>query len=93
MRKRDLVREVAVASGSSQEVVRGVLDAMDDVVRKAIGAGSKVMLAGLGTLVVSRRRARPARNMRTGEVVQVPERNAVHLRASEGLLRAANGLA
>lgn len=91
MLKKDLIKEVAAAGGHTEKTVREVFDAAEAVVLRAIAAGKTVMLMGLGKLVTSRRGARPARNMKTGERMMLEPRNAVILKASEGLLRAANG--
>lgn len=91
MLKKDLIRATAEISGKPQEVVREVLAAMNQATRRAVAAGDSVMLVGLGKLVVSERKARVARDLRTGKPVPVPAHKAVVLRPSDGLLSAANG--
>jgi integration host factor subunit alpha len=88
--KKDLIARTAQACGESRATVSSVLDSMSDVVKEHVAQGDEVMLAGLGTLSVRARPARPARHMRTGERVIVPARNVVTLRPSVSLQRAVN---
>lgn len=90
MIKKDLIDSVAALSGKPKTVVREVLDALCDVSIAALATGDVVMLAGLGKLSVSRRGEKRARNLRTGDVIIVPPRNAVMLSASDALLKAVN---
>lgn len=90
MLKKELIKEVAVASGRSQEEVRKVLDATQSVIETAISQGKEVMLFGLGKLVTSLRGPKKARHMRTGEPVMVGARRVPLFRASDSLLAAAN---
>lgn len=90
MIKKDLIDNVAALSGKPKTVVREVLDALCDVSTAALATGDSVMLAGLGKLSVSRRGEKRARNLKTGDVIIVPPRNAVMLSASDSLLKAVN---
>lgn len=90
MLKKELIERTAYVSGQSQGVVRNVLDAATAVVKKAISRGDHVMLAGLGKLYVVQRGEKRARNLRTGETVIVPPRNAILLQPSDSLVEAAN---
>lgn len=90
MLKKDLINQVAAITGKPKTLVREVLDATCDVTIAALATGNSVMLAGLGKLSVSRRGEKRARNLRTGEVIIVPPRNAVMMSASDSLLKAVN---
>jgi nucleoid DNA-binding protein len=86
-----LIVAVAEKSGQTKATVVRVLDAMQECVLDALSRGDSVMLAGLGKLQVHERAARPGRNPRTGEAVQIPARRTVRLRPSVAVRRAARG--
>ena len=90
MRKFELIEAVAEASGHSKAVVREVLDAAADAVRKALRSGSDVFLFGLGKLSIRRRGEKRARDLRTGESVTVPPRNVALYRPSDSVDAAVN---
>lgn len=90
MLKQEFITRAAHASGESKTTVRRVLDAAAAVTRRAVSKGDSVMLFGLGVLKVAPRGEKRARNIRTGETVIVPARNAVVLQPSDSLVEAAN---
>ena len=70
MNKSDLVRKVAEVTCTkkeAEEVVNNVIDIITDSLKK----GEQVSLVGFGTFSVAHRKARSARNIRTGEVIRV----------------------
>lgn len=91
MLKKDLIKNVAALTGHPQNTVREILDGMCDVTTATLVSGDSVMLAGLGRLSVSRRGPKKARNLKTGEAVIVPARNAILMSPSDGLVKAVNG--
>ena len=84
MTKADLVEKVADAIGPGvtkrdcKLVVGGCLAA----VKEALARGEGVELRGLGTLKIRHRKARRARNPRTGQPVEVPARAVAVFRPS-----------
>jgi len=77
MTKTDLVKSIANATGFSQNDVRSILNALagpTGVVATTLKKGGKVIISGFGTFHVRERRARRARNPRTGCAVKVPKR-------------------
>ena len=87
MTKADVVEKVADAIGPGvtkrdcKLVVGGCLAA----VKEALARGEGVELRGFGTLKVRHRKARRARNPRTGEPVEVPARAVAVFRPSRDL--------
>jgi len=55
---------------------------------KGLGSGARVEIRGFGTFSTRPRDARIARNPRTGAAASVPDRRALHFRASPLLLKA-----
>ena len=87
MTKADLVEQVAEAIGpgvtkrDSALIVDGFLNA----VKQALGRGENIEIRGFGTFKVRHRKARLARNPRTGEPVRVPARSAPVFKPSKYL--------
>ena len=90
MLKRELITEVAEASGHNETVVRQVFEAITSSVLTSLAGGASVMLLGLGKLSVVHRGPKKARHMKTGEVVIVPPRKVAKLRPSDATHAAIN---
>ena len=76
MTKADLVGQVAEAVGPrvTKRDCRLVVDAFLDAVKDTLAHGDNIEIRGFGTFKVRQRKARVARNPRTGEAVPVPPR-------------------
>ena len=74
MTKADLVEQVAEKTGLTRTDVAATVDAFLDAVKKALESGSNIEIRGFGTFKIKPRKARKARNPRTGDVVPVPDR-------------------
>ncbi len=85
MTKADLVERVSRETGLTRKdtgiIVKNFLTALAD----ALARGQNVELRRFGTFKVRRRKARMARNPRTGDPVQVPERFVPVFRPSKEL--------
>ena len=87
MTKADLVEQVtdAVGPGVTKRECGLMVDAFLDAVKAALGRGDHIELRGFGTFKVRHRKARTGRNPRTGEVVEVPARDAPVFKPSKHL--------
>jgi len=76
MTKADLVEQVAeaIGPGVTKKDCALVVDAFLNAVKRALKNGENIEIRGFGTWKVKRRKARMARNPRTGEPVEVPAR-------------------
>ena len=74
MTKADLVEQVAEKTGLTRTDVAATVDAFLDAVKKSLETGSNIEIRGFGTFKIKPRKARKARNPRTGDVVPVPDR-------------------
>jgi nucleoid DNA-binding protein len=74
MTKADLVEQVAEKTGLTRTDVAATVDAFLDAVKRALESGSNIEIRGFGTFKIKPRKARKARNPRTGDVVPVPDR-------------------
>jgi nucleoid DNA-binding protein len=72
MTKADLVEEIATQTGVSKNHTSLIVDGMLDAVCRALSEGKHLEIRGFGTFKVRERRARRARNPRSGSEVMVP---------------------
>ena len=79
----DIVRKIASARNLTQGVVRGIIDDYVECIIDALKAEGKFSLPGIGVLEVKHCNARPGVNPRTGEKVEIPEKNRVSFKCSK----------
>ncbi len=90
MKKAELIEAVATKAGLTKADAGRAVDALFEVVTKALKGGSKVPVIGFGTFAVSKRAAREGRNPRTGAPVKIAARKAVTFKAGSQLKEAVN---
>ncbi len=74
MTKADLVEKVAEKTGLTRTDVMVVVENFLEQIKKTLEEGNNIEIRGFGTFKVKARKARKARNPRTGEEVPVPDR-------------------
>ena len=74
MTKADLVEEISRQTGLNKKDTSIVVNEIIANICRALAEGDKVELRGFGSFKVKERRARKARNPRTGDEVPVPDR-------------------
>lgn len=72
MTKADLVEEISTQTGVSKHHTAIIVDHLLDAVCRALSEGKHIEIRGFGTFKVRERRARRARNPRSGSEVMVP---------------------
>jgi integration host factor subunit beta len=72
MTKADLVEAISAQTGVSKNHTAVIVDGMLDAVSRALSEGKHLEIRGFGTFKVRERRARRARNPRSGSEVMVP---------------------
>lgn len=85
MTKADLIKDLAAQSGQSASVVDGVLDALAKVTSRELGQGEDVTIPGIVKLGTKQREARPGRNPKTGETIQIAAKTVVTTKVLKGL--------
>ncbi len=77
MTKADLIKQVADAIGPpiAKKECKQVIEVFLASVQDALVRGESVELRGFGIFKVRHRKARPGRNPKTGEPVEVPSRS------------------
>ncbi|HYM79956.1 MAG TPA: HU family DNA-binding protein [Candidatus Limnocylindria bacterium] len=72
MTKADLVEQIASRTGVSKNHTAVIVDGLLDAIGRALSDGQHLEIRGFGTFKVRERRARRARNPRSGSEVMVP---------------------
>ena len=72
MTKADLVEEIASQTGVSKNHTAVIVDGLLEAISRALSDGKHLEIRGFGTFKVRERRARRARNPRSGDEVMVP---------------------
>lgn len=76
MTKIELVEALSEKTSLQKKDAEKVLEVLVTTIQEALKNGIKVNMAGLGTFVVVEKKARVARNPKTGESVQVAAKRA-----------------
>lgn len=76
MTKDELVAKVADAHGCTKVEIQKALDIIISTIIERVKAGDKVNITGLGIFKIKDKKARMARNPKTGEAIHVPAKKA-----------------
>ena len=82
IKKEELLFKVTEKSRVRREVAKKVIRAFIKTIGESIQNGEKVTLSGLGTFRIKTRKAKPARNLQTGETVYLPEGKKISFKPS-----------
>ena len=82
-----LVEQLGINRRESTDIV----DAFFEIISQRLVAGEDVRLSDFATFVVKTRSSRPGRNLRTGEIVQIPARAVVAFQPGPKLKNRVNG--
>ena len=85
MTKDELVEMISEQTGVSKKDTGMIVNQIMENISKAMVSGDKVELRGFGSFKVKTRRARQARNPRTGASVQVPAKRVPFFKSSNEL--------
>ena len=85
MTKAELIAEIAKKSGLTKADTGRSLDAFIEVAKKTLKKEGGIALAGFGSFVVSKRKARKGRNPQTGEEINIKASKVVRFRAGKAL--------
>ena len=90
MNKGDFVGAVSTAAELSKADAGRAIDAMIEVIKKALKKGDSVSLVGFGTFQVRKRAARQGRNPRTGQTIKIKASKIPSFKAGKALKDAVN---
>ena len=85
MNKQDLIAKIAKENDASKALVGKMLEAILDNIAKALKKGDSITFVGFGTFKTSVRKARTARNPRTGEAIKIAKRRVPRFTAGKAL--------
>lgn len=85
MTKADLVNEISEATGLTKVDTEAVVNGTIYTIGNALRRGEGIEIRGFGTFRVREKKARLARNPRTGEKVSVPKRYVPSFKPSKEL--------
>jgi len=85
MTKAELITEIAKKSSLTKADAEKALNSFILVTRKTLKKEGKLALAGLGSFVVSKRKARKGRNPQTGETIKIKASKVVRFKAGKAL--------
>ena len=87
MNKTELVNAIAAKTGMTKVAAKQAMTACFDGIQEQLRKGEKVTLIGFGTFSVAKRKARTAKNPRTGKAVKVPAKKVAKFKAGSKLLK------
>lgn len=90
MNKAEFVAAVADTAELSKTDAANAVDAVVEVVKKALKKGDTITLVGFGTFQVRKRAARTGRNPRTGENIKIKASKVPGFKAGKALKDAVN---
>jgi len=91
MRKTEIARCIAEATGLTQVKAEEVVDAVFGEIKNALEQGDSVILRRFGTFHVRAKRARMGRNPKTGEDAAISARRVVRFKSGNVFKVAVNG--
>lgn len=87
MNKTELVNAMAEKAGMTKVAAKKAMTACFGTIQEQLKKGEKVTLIGFGTFSVVKRKARTAKNPRTGKAVKVPAKKVAKFKAGSKLLK------
>ena len=86
MNKTELVNAMAEKTGMTKTDSKKAMSACLEAIQEELKKGGKVTLIGFGTFSVVSRKARTAKNPRTGKNVKVPAKKVAKFKAGAHLI-------
>jgi DNA-binding protein HU-beta len=85
MNKHELIAKIAQDTGATKISAAATVDAMLESITRALKKGEAITFVGFGTFKTTQRRARVAKNPRTGDAIKIPKRRVVRFTAGKAL--------
>ena len=85
MTKAELVAEIAKKSKITKADAERAINSFIDIAKKTLKKEGRLALAGFGSFVVSKRKARKGRNPQTGETIKIKASKVVRFKAGKAL--------
>lgn len=88
MNKQDIVSKIAKDTGLAKTTARAALESLIDTITRSLKKGDSVSFIGFGTFKTVNRKARTARNPKTGADIKLPKRRVPRFSAGKALKQA-----
>ena len=85
MNKQDLIGKIAKDIGVTKSSAAAAVESLLDGIARSLKKGEPITFVGFGTFKTAQRRARLARNPRTGAAIKIPKRRVVRFTAGKAL--------
>jgi len=85
MNKQELIEKVVKETGATKALAGKVLESAMENIGKTLKKGDTITFVGFGTFKTSLRKARTARNPRTGEPIKIAKRRVPRFTAGKAL--------
>ena len=85
MNKQDLIATIAQDTGATKSSAAATVESLLEGITRALKKGDAITFVGFGTFKTTQRRARVARNPRTGDAIKIPKRRVVRFTAGKAL--------
>ena len=89
--KADIAQALHERMGMQHYQSKLVVDDFFDQIRTVLESGHSVKISGFGNFILNDKKARPGRNPKTGEQVEVSPRRVVTFKAGQKLKEALKG--
>ncbi len=90
MNKGEFVAAIAESADMTKADAERAVEAVFNVVKKALKSGDSISLVGFGTFTVRKRAARTGRNPRTGDTIKIKASKVPAFKAGKALKDAIN---
>ena len=90
MNKGDLIKELARSTGRKQKDCKELVEEVLQLLKKTIRSQEDVILSGFGTFNLKYKQARSAKNPRTGEEIEVPDKYVPDFRPAKAFVELCN---
>jgi DNA-binding protein HU-beta len=90
MNKSELISKIAEDTGLSKVNAAAAVESFIEGITKSLKKGHAITFVGFGTFKTAQRKARMARNPKTGAAIKIPKRRVVRFNAGKALKSAVN---
>lgn len=90
MTKQEVIAKIAKDADITKTKAAAAVASLIEGITKSLKKGDSVAFVGFGTFKISQRKARLARNPRTGAPIKIPKRRVVRFSAGKALKSAVN---
>jgi DNA-binding protein HU-beta len=85
MNKQDLIGKIAKDTGVTKSSAAAAIESLLEGITRSLKKSESITFVGFGTFKTSQRKARVARNPRTGEAIKIPKHRVVRFSAGKAL--------